>query len=115
MSMFCYQCQETARNVGCERRGVCGKDDTTAGLMDVLVYTLKGLARAARKKADSGESVAPEGRLIMRSLFATITNANFDASRIEELVLEAGEAKRALGRSFGDGSASMSALLRGRE
>ena len=25
MSMFCYQCQETARNIGCEVRGVCGK------------------------------------------------------------------------------------------
>ena len=25
MSMFCYQCQETAKGTGCEVRGVCGK------------------------------------------------------------------------------------------
>lgn len=25
MSMFCYQCQETAKNEGCTIAGVCGK------------------------------------------------------------------------------------------
>jgi hydroxylamine reductase len=27
MGMFCYQCQETARNKGCTVKGVCGKNE----------------------------------------------------------------------------------------
>jgi len=33
--MFCYQCQETAGGKGCTIRGVCGKEPTTSGLMDL--------------------------------------------------------------------------------
>ncbi len=25
--MFCYQCGETAKGTGCQKLGVCGKDD----------------------------------------------------------------------------------------
>ncbi|MFP4066838.1 MAG: hydroxylamine reductase, partial [Spirochaetaceae bacterium] len=69
MSMFCFQCQEAAKNVGCTTRGVCGKDDVTANHMDVLVYNLKGLAYLARKKAQAGASIAEEGNFIIRALF----------------------------------------------
>ena len=30
MSMFCYQCQETAGGKGCTMRGVCGKTEEVA-------------------------------------------------------------------------------------
>lgn len=56
--MFCYQCQETAGNKGCILKGVCGKDFSTANLMDLLVFNLKGIAiittamRRAGVKAD---------------------------------------------------------------
>jgi len=49
MSMFCYQCQETAKNSGCTIRGVCGKTDQTANLQDLLIYILKGIAIYAEK------------------------------------------------------------------
>ena len=88
MSMFCYQCQETARNSGCTVRGVCGKDEETANLQDVLVYSLKGLALAARRKKNAGMPVTEEAALIMKGLFATITNANFDQNRIDQLIRE---------------------------
>ncbi|MFW6208983.1 MAG: hydroxylamine reductase, partial [Spirochaetota bacterium] len=78
MSMFCYQCQETAKNIGCTVRGVCGKDDITANHMDVLVYAVKGIAYMAQKKAEAGKSIRDEGNFILRALFSTITNANFD-------------------------------------
>lgn len=93
--MFCYQCQETARNSGCTTRGVCGKEGRVADLQDVLVYSLKGLAALARRKRKAGGAVAAEGVLVMRGLFATITNANFDAARIKELILEVLARKRA--------------------
>jgi len=34
MSMFCFQCQETAKNTGCTISGVCGKKPDTANLQD---------------------------------------------------------------------------------
>ena len=30
MSMFCYQCQETAMGTGCTLKGVCGKTSEVA-------------------------------------------------------------------------------------
>ena len=39
MSMFCYQCQETAGGKGCTIRGVCGKSEEVAKLQDLLIYT----------------------------------------------------------------------------
>lgn len=86
--MFCYQCQETAGNKGCILKGVCGKDFSTANLMDLLVFNLKGIAiittsmRRAGVKADYRKA----DKTIMESLFATITNANFDYSSIAKRV-----------------------------
>ena len=88
MSMFCFQCQETARNSGCTVAGVCGKDEKTANLQDLLIYVLKGISIYAEKlkKLDlSAEEVSP---FIARSLFTTITNVNFDEDRIIALIRE---------------------------
>ena len=87
MSMFCYQCQETAGNKGCKVRGVCGKPEKTAVLMDALVDALKGLAVALKESGDESEAKR-QGPFIARALFATITNANFDDDRILELARE---------------------------
>ena len=43
-SMFCYQCQETAKGTGCTLRGVCGKLPETSGRMDLLLYATRGVA-----------------------------------------------------------------------
>ncbi len=103
MGMFCYQCQETARNSGCTVRGVCGKDEATANLQDVLVYSLKGLALAARRKKNTGMSVTEEAAFIMKGLFATITNANFDQNRIDQLIREALKRKTQILDQFSKG------------
>ncbi len=47
MSMYCFQCQETALNQGCTVRGICGKTEETANLQDLLIYDLKGIATYA--------------------------------------------------------------------
>ena len=44
MSMFCNQCQEAAKSIGCSIKGVCGKDDRTSNFMDLLVYVLQGMS-----------------------------------------------------------------------
>ncbi len=86
MSMFCFQCQETLKNVACaNHKGVCGKDERTANLEDVLVYVTKGLGVVSKKAG----TVEPRvGRFIAKALFTTITNVNFDEDRIAETISE---------------------------
>ena len=86
MSMFCYQCQETAKGAGCTIRGVCGKSAEVANLQDLLIYTLKGISVYALAARKAGIATAAADKFIMEGLFATITNANFDQNRFVELV-----------------------------
>ena len=87
--MFCYQCQETVKNAGCDVKGVCGKTEETANLHDLLVYVLKGLAiYAENAKGAAGALDIKYGRFATRALFATITNANFDNDRLISLIQE---------------------------
>ncbi|ENN95614.1 hybrid cluster protein [Methanocaldococcus villosus KIN24-T80] len=81
--MFCFQCQETAKNEGCTIRGVCGKDDKVANLQDLLIYLIKGLCLICEKSGYSDEKI---DKFIVESLFATITNVNFDDSDIIERI-----------------------------
>ena len=83
MSMFCYQCQEAARGVGCDTRGVCGKTEEVAKLQDLLIYTLKGISQIVVKAGLGVEELGSLNYEMLNSLFMTITNANFDAGAIE--------------------------------
>jgi len=74
--MFCFQCQETARNQGCTVRGVCGKPEETADLQDLLIYICKGISVYGEKQPEKvGREV---GRFICDALFTTITNVAWD-------------------------------------
>jgi hydroxylamine reductase len=107
MSMFCFQCQEAAGNTGCTVRGVCGKEESTANLQDVLIYAARGLAlsldmlhRAALQNTEEGQEVDDNlysgtslaemtmetGRIILEALFTTVTNVNFDDRRIAGVI-----------------------------
>ena len=98
--MFCYQCQETAKNTGCTVRGVCGKTEDTAMLQDLLVFGLKGLAACALKAGKKAD-LADTGRFVAKALFATITNANFDNDRVSALIREALKRRDAIKASAG--------------
>ncbi|MBN1154642.1 hydroxylamine reductase [candidate division KSB1 bacterium] len=100
MSMFCFQCQETAKNQGCTIRGVCGKQSDTANLQDLLIYVLKGISIWGEKARDLNLSIKKEGFFIAKSLFATITNANFDNARISALIMEGMQLRDALKDRF---------------
>jgi hydroxylamine reductase len=90
MSMFCYQCQETLKNQGCTKRGVCGKTEEVANLQDLLVYILKGIAIYSEKARNLDIPLEADlGVFTFEKLFETITNANFDAKRFEASVKEA--------------------------
>lgn len=76
--MFCYQCQETAKNTACTIRGVCGKTPEVANMQDLLVYLCKGISYYTVKLREKGKENKEANQFVMESLFATITNANFD-------------------------------------
>ena len=83
--MFCFQCQQTAHNTGCEgNAGVCGKKCGTANAQDALTNALIGLARAVNKKTPSEQS----DRLVLKGLFTTITNVNFHEDNVRKLTQE---------------------------
>ncbi|MDR2970037.1 MAG: hydroxylamine reductase [Tannerellaceae bacterium] len=88
--MFCYQCQETAKNTGCTVKGVCGKTADVANLQDLLLYLLKGISRhTVEQRRKRNEVPAEVNHFIMESLFMTITNANFDKERFVARIREA--------------------------
>lgn len=78
MSMFCYQCQEAAKGVGCTIKGVCGKTPEVSNLQDLLMYSLKGLSIFTVEARKNGMEYNEVNQFIMESIFTTITNANFD-------------------------------------
>ncbi|WP_394713467.1 hydroxylamine reductase [Desulfogranum marinum] len=85
--MFCFQCQEAAKGTGCTVKGVCGKQDTTANLQDLLIYDLKGIAVLAKSLKEAGVAVDNSvGLFICQGLFTTITNANFDDQSLENWI-----------------------------
>ena len=80
--MFCFQCQQTAHNTGCEgHTGVCGKKSDTANLQDELTGELIRLARAVAENERSRSS----DELMLKGLFTTITNVNFNSDTVKKL------------------------------
>ncbi|RFU94800.1 hydroxylamine reductase [Sphaerochaeta halotolerans] len=95
--MFCFQCQETARNFGCTQVGVCGKQPETANLQDLLIYVTKGLSQVATRLRAENKLVSKDvNHIVTYNLFTTITNANFDGEKVTERILRTIEAKEAL-------------------
>ncbi|WP_018212270.1 hydroxylamine reductase [Desulfitobacterium hafniense] len=88
MSMFCFQCQETAKGTGCTIKGVCGKTADVANLQDLLLYVMKGIAINSLQARELGIVRQDVDKFVMEGLFATITNANFDNARFVALVRE---------------------------
>ena len=94
--MFCFQCQEAAKGTGCTLVGVCGKKESTSNLQDLLLFVTKGVslvAIAAKKNTISGKNA---DKYIFKSLYITITNANFDDNKITDKILEGIDVRDAL-------------------
>ncbi len=83
MSMYCYQCQETAGGKACTSRGVCGKTEDVAKLQDLLVYAVQGIAEIVVKGKIDASTLGALNYEVFNSLFMTITNVNFDGEALE--------------------------------
>ena len=87
--MFCYQCEQTSKGEGCQTLGVCGKDETTAALQDLLIHAVKGIAIYAHRARQLGAADAEIDAFTIHAIFATLTNVNFDPERLVELIHQA--------------------------
>ena len=93
MSMFCYQCEQTAQGTGCTKFGVCGKDPETSALQDLLVHAAKGISMYAHRAGELGHHDRDIDVFVVEALFTTVTNVNFDVARLENMLRSASEIK----------------------
>jgi hydroxylamine reductase len=99
--MFCFQCQETARNTGCTVKGVCGKPEQTADLQDLLIYVCKGISVYGEKLKEKRTVDKAAGRFICEALFTTITNAAWDDDVIIDRIRQAIKVRDAVKEKLG--------------
>ena len=99
--MFCFQCQETVKNQGCTVKGVCGKENDTAILQDLLIFNLKGISCLAQKGKEAGVEIKKEtGLFVAKALFTTITNTNFNNENLYDWIRQAQNVKKELYESL---------------
>ncbi len=86
MSMFCYQCEQTAGGKGCDKFGVCGKGPQTSSLQDLLVYAAEGASQYAALAGKLGVTERAADIAVVEALFTTVTNVNFDPERVAAMI-----------------------------
>ncbi len=91
MSMFCFQCEQTAKGTGCTVTGACGKDPQTASLQDLLVHVAEGIAVYAHRARRLGVRDRGLDLFVVEALFTTVTNVNFDPQSVEQWVRRGAE------------------------
>lgn len=89
MNMFCYQCEQTAKGIGCTTFGACGKDPQTAAFQDLLIYALKDISRYAHRARQMGAINGKVNVFTVKAIFATVTNVDFNPRRFQELLKQA--------------------------
>jgi len=99
--MFCYQCQEASKGTGCTSGGVCGKSNTVSDIQDLAIYGAKGLAYINEIANKEGVEDKEVNEYLLKTLFMTITNANYDEKAIRKTDFQRPRVKRTdLKRSF---------------
>ncbi|MDX2108331.1 MAG: hydroxylamine reductase [Candidatus Melainabacteria bacterium] len=100
MDMFCYQCEQTAHQTGCTTLGVCGKTPETAGLQDVIVFLCKQIATYTSKCRRLNVTDISLDSMILKMLFVTLTNVNFDSDEHVEYIKKLQEGLNTAKRTY---------------
>ena len=90
-NMFCYQCEQTAHQRGCDVLGICGKTPEVAALQDLLVHACKGVSMYAHRARQLGAVDHQVDVFTIEALFTTMTNVDFDPERMAEWLHRAAE------------------------
>ena len=89
--MFCNQCEQSFRCVGCSTSpGVCGKDEDVQSLQEIILYGLKGMAAYANHARRLGKTDESVNAFMEEALFSTMTNVNFDLGSLFDIAMELG-------------------------
>jgi hydroxylamine reductase len=94
--MFCNQCEQTAKGTGCEKIGVCGKNEDVAALQDLLTHATQGLAIVAVAARKLGIVDNAVDRFICEATFACLTNVDFDPARFDTWIRKTVQLRDAL-------------------
>lgn len=90
LKMFCYQCAQTSKGVGCTIKGVCGQEPVVSRLQDNLIYSIKGICAYLYHARELG-FVEPEiDAFVGKAIYTTLTNVNFDPEALVRLAVESG-------------------------
>lgn len=100
MSMFCFQCEQTAKGKGCEVQGVCGKSPEVATLQDLLLHALKGIAVYGHMAREIGAKDPDVDLFVIEGLFTTVTNVDFDPERLRGILFQAYDVKEKAKKLF---------------
>lgn len=100
MSMFCRQCEQTAKGQGCTVQGVCGKKEPVADLQDLLIYSLVGISIYGQRARELNLKDDRVDRFVIEGLFTAITNVHFDDQRLEKMIYQAYEMKKKIQEQF---------------
>jgi len=84
--MFCNQCEQTAKGIGCTKIGVCGKSGEVAALQDLLTYAMQGLSLVAVAGRKVGLIDNAINRFSLEAIFSCLTNVDFDPLRFQNLI-----------------------------
>jgi len=94
--MFCNQCEQTVKGVGCEKVAPCGKNGEVADLQDLLVHAVQGLALFAAEGRKRGIVDEAADLFTLEAIFATLTNVDFDPARFQVLISRAVELREGM-------------------
>ncbi len=94
--MFCNQCEQASKGVGCTTVGVCGKTPEVAALQDLLLHQLKGIAGIAVAGATVGVVDDAADEFVNGALFTTVTNVDFDAEHLAGIIGKGAKVSAAL-------------------
>ncbi len=92
--MFCYQCEQTCAGKGCTVAGVCGKNEETADLQDLVIHLTEGIASIAHALRAKGIIDKALDQSVVEALFTTVTNVNFDPARLRTVIARMAELKK---------------------
>uniref|UniRef100_A0A7S1TP37 Hydroxylamine reductase n=1 Tax=Erythrolobus australicus TaxID=1077150 RepID=A0A7S1TP37_9RHOD len=96
-AMACFQCEQTNEGKGCTVVGVCGKTPEVAGQQDEAISLIKAIAQhAVQLKSVGGQVPAHISDLVLETMFATLTNVNFDEERWRRYLDQLRQAKTSL-------------------
>ena len=94
--MFCNQCEQTVKGIGCEKVGACGKNGEVSDLQDLLIHAVQGLALFAAEGRKRGIVDEAADLFTLEAVFSTLTNVDFDPARFQALINRAVELREAM-------------------